>query len=224
VTLRRELSVALRITVVIVVLTGLAYPLGLTAVAAGIFGRPAQGGLVTDARGAVLGAHLIGQSFYRTQTGKNGTVVYVTSTDKAGNVHFAIDPRYFQARPPAGTTSDADGNTVPAYTPAGSGGGNAGPANPALTARIAATIQDFRDNGVSGDLPVDLVTADFTGFDPDISEAAALVQVPMVAKARGLDQARLRRMVTAHVEGRVLGIFGEPHVNVLDLDMALDHA
>jgi K+-transporting ATPase ATPase C chain len=221
VTARRELSVAIRITVVIAVITGLVYPLTMTGVASALFRGGADGGLVTDSRGTVVGAHLIGQSFYRTETDRQGAVHYQTTTDRAGNVHFVIDPRWFQARPPAGTATDADGTTVPAYTPSGSGGSNYGPGNPALVARVAATVQDFRDNGVTGDLPVDLVTADFTGFDPDISEASALVQIPMVARARGGDPSALHRLVEAHVEGRSLGLFGEPHVNVLDLDRAL---
>jgi K+-transporting ATPase ATPase C chain len=221
VTPARELGVALRIALLFAVVTGLAYPLAMTGIASGLFHDRAEGGMVTDGRGTVVGAHLIGQSFYRTETDRQGTVHYRTTTDGGGNVHFVIDPRWFQARPPAGTATDADGNTVPAYTPSSSGGSNYGPGNPALTVRVAATVQDFRDNGVTGALPVDLVTADFTGFDPDISEAAALVQVPMVAAARGLVPAALRRLVEAHVEGRALGLFGEPHVNVLDLDMAL---
>ena len=102
------------------------------------------------------------------------------------------------------------------------GGSNYGPSNPALTARIGATVKDFQDNGLTGDVPIDLVTADFTGFDPDISEAAALYQVPMVAKARQLDPNKLRQVVEDHVDGRSVFIFGEPHVNVLGLNMALD--
>jgi K+-transporting ATPase ATPase C chain len=221
VTAGRELTVALRITLLFAVLAGLAYPLAMTGLAAGLFHGAAEGGLVTDGRGTVVGAHLVGQLFYRTETDRQGTVRYRTTTDRNGNVHFVIDPRYFQARPPAGTVTDAGGGIVPAYTPSGSGGSNHGPGNTALMARVQATIQDFRDSGVTADLPVDLVTADFTGFDPDISPASALVQVPMVATARGLDPAALRRLVETHVEGRALGLFGEPHVNVLDLDMAL---
>jgi potassium-transporting ATPase KdpC subunit len=217
----RELAAALRVTAVLALLTGAVYPLTMTGVASALFRHGADGGLLTDARGTVVGAHLIGQSFYRTATDRQGTVHFQTTTDHAGDVHFVIDPHWFQARPPAGTAVDGDGNTVPAYTPSSSGGGNAGPGNPGLLARVTATIEDFRANGVTGDLPVDLVTADFTGFDPDISEASALVQIPMVATARRVDPAALRRLVEAHVEGRALGIFGEPHVNVLDLDRAL---
>ena len=220
----KELWVALRITLVVALLGGLVYPLVMTGVAQVAFNDKANGGLVKDGAGNVVGAHLIGQSFYQTTKDAAGSVIYKTTADKDGNIHFVIDPRYFQSRPPASAVVDPnDPNAyVPAYNPSSSGGSNYGPSNPALTARIEATVADFRAQGLSGDVPIDLVTADFTGFDPDISEAAALYQVPMVARARGLDPARLRSVVEDHVEGRSLLIFGEPHVNVLDLDLALD--
>ena len=220
----RELSVALRLTLLMAVLTGIVYPVVITGVAQGLFKDKADGQLVTDGTGSVVGSHLIGQSFYQTTRDAAGNLIDKTTTDKDGNVHFVIDPRYFQSRPPAATAPDPNdpNSVVPAYNPSNSGASNDAPSNPALIARIRATVKDFRDNGVTGDIPIDLVTADFTGFDPDISEAAALVQVPMVARARGLDQGRLRQVVEDHVDGRVLGIFGEPHVNVLDLDLALD--
>lgn len=220
----REMWTVLRITLAVAVIGGLLYPLAMTGIAQALFHDKANGQPITDAHGKVVGDRLIGQSYYKTTTDAAGNVIYETTTDKAGNVHFVIDPRYFQSRPPAGAVADPSDPTsmVPAYNPSSSGGSNYGPSNPALTARIAATIQDFRDNGLSGDVPIDLVTADFTGFDPDISEAAALYQVPMVARARGLDAGRLRQVVEDHVEGRSVGVFGEPHVNVLELDIALD--
>ncbi|HET9051277.1 MAG TPA: potassium-transporting ATPase subunit C [Candidatus Dormibacteraeota bacterium] len=220
----KELGVALRITLLVAILGGLLYPLAMTGVAQAAFHDRANGSLVTDAQGNVVGAHLIGQSFYRTTKDAAGNVIFRTTTDKDGNVHFVIDPRYFQSRPPGATATDpADPNAVvPAYNPSASGGSNLGPSNPALTARIEATVADFRAEGVTGDIPIDLVTADFTGFDPDISEAAALVQIPMVARARGLDAGRLLQVVEDHLEGRSLWIFGEPHINVLDLNIALD--
>jgi K+-transporting ATPase ATPase C chain len=223
-TFGRELGIALRVTLAIAVLGGILYPLAMTGVAQALFHDKANGQAITDSKGDVIGDRLIGQSFYKTTKDAAGNLIYQTTTDKSGNVHFVIDPRYFQSRPPAGAVADPnDANRlVPAYNPSSSGGSNYGPSNPALTARIEATVQDFRDNGLTGDVPIDLVTADFTGFDPDISEAAALFQVPMVAKARGLDPGRLRAVVEGHVEGRSLGIFGEPHVNVLELDLALD--
>ena len=220
----KELGVALRITLLIALLGGLIYPVAMTGVAQVLFKDKANGGLISDSSGNIVGAHLIGQSFYQTTKDAAGNLIYKTSTDKAGNVHFVIDPKYFQSRPPATTAPDPnDANAVvPAFNPSSSGGSNYGPSNPALTARIAATVQDFRDNGLTGDVPIDLVTADFTGFDPDISQAGALFQVSMVAKARGLDEGKLRQVVESHVDGRSFWIFGEPHVNVLDLNLALD--
>jgi K+-transporting ATPase ATPase C chain len=204
---------------------GLLYPLAMTGVAQALFKDKANGSLITDSNGNVIGAKLIGQSFYQTTKDASGALIYKTTTDKAGNVHFVIDPKYFQSRPPAGTATDPnDANAVvPAFNPSSSGGSNYGPSNPALTARIEATVQDFHDNGLTGDVPIDLVTADFTGFDPDISEAAALFQVPMVARARNLNPDRLRQVVENNLDGRSLGIFGEPRVNVLMLNLALDH-
>ena len=220
----RELWVALRITLAVALLGGLLYPVVMTGVAQVAFNDKANGSLVKDGSGNVIGAHLIGQSFYQTTKDASGNVIDKTTTDKDGNVHFVIDPKYFQSRPPASAVADPnDPNAwVPAYNPSSTGGSNYGPSNPALIARIEATVADFRAQGLSGDVPIDLVTADFTGFDPDISEAAALYQVPMVARARGLDAGRLRQVVEGHVEGRSLGIFGEPHVNVLELNQALD--
>ena len=220
----RELGRALRITLMIALVGGLIYPVVMTGVAQSLFKDKANGSLITDSSGNVIGAHLIGQSFYKTTKDSAGNVVFQNFTDKQGNVHFVIDPKYFQSRPPAATVPDPSDTKqqLPAYNPSSSGGSNYGPSNPALTARITATVQDFHAQGLTGDVPVDLVTADFTGFDPDISEAAALYQIPMVAKARGLDQAKLRQVVEDHVDGRSFGIFGERHVNVLDLNRALD--
>jgi K+-transporting ATPase ATPase C chain len=220
----KQLGIALRITLMIALIGGLIYPVVMTGVAQAIFKDKANGSLITDNKGNVIGAHLIGQSFYKTTKDAAGNVIFQTTTDKQGNVHFVIDPKYFQSRPPATTVPDPNDPkaVVPAYNPSSSGGSNFGPSNPALTARIGATVQDFHDQGLTGDVPIDLVTADFTGFDPDISEAAALYQIPMVAKARGLDPAKLRQVVEDHLDGRTLGIFGEPRVNVLDLNIAID--
>lgn len=221
----KELGVALRITLAVALIGGLIYPVTMTGVAQLFFKDKANGGLISDSQGNVIGAHLIGQSFYQTTKDAQGNLIYKNTTDKDGNVHFAIDPKYFQSRPPAATQPDPNdpNQNVPLYNPSSSGGSNFGPSNPALTARIKATVQDFQDHGLTGDVPIDLVTADFTGFDPDISEAAALYQIPMVAKARSLDPNTLRQVVEDHVDGRSFLIFGEPHVNVLDLNMALDN-
>jgi K+-transporting ATPase ATPase C chain len=220
----KDLSVAVRIVVLLALITGLAYPVAMTGVAQLLFKDKANGGLITDGSGNVIGAHLIGQSFYQTTKDAGGNVIYKTTTDSSGNVHFVIDPKYFQSRPPAVAVVDPnDANAfVPLYNPASSGASNYGPSNPALTARIGATVQDFQAQGLTGDVPIDLVTADFTGFDPDITEAAALYQIPMVARARNLDAAKLRQVVESHLDGRSVFIFGEPHINVLDLNLALD--
>lgn len=226
--LPREFLIALRFTVVLAAITGLLYPLAMTGVAQGLFRDSANGSLVTGAHGQVIGSSLIGQCFYRTTTAKDGSTVYVTTKDDQGNVIFAVDPRWFQGRP--SFTLDAGGNPLPCNA-ANSTGSNLAPSNPVLVSRVKGYTDYLHSLGVAKNpdgsdapMPVDLVTGDFTGFDPDISEAAALVQVDMVAKARGLDPAALRALVEQHVDGRVLGVFGEPHVNVLSLDMALDHA
>jgi K+-transporting ATPase ATPase C chain len=111
------------------------------------------------------------------------------------------------------------------YAADNSAGSNLGPNNKALVDRAASSARTVRqENGLGPNdpVPVDLVTADFSGIDPDISEAAALLQVDRVARARGLDSARVRALVEKHVQGRILWIFGEPHVNVLEVNMALD--
>ncbi len=115
--------------------------------------------------------------------------------------------------------------TATPYAADNSGGSNLGPNNKALTDRIASSARTARtENGLAPDaqVPVDLVTADFSGFDPDVSEASALLQVDRIANARGLDSARVRSLVEKYTSGRILWVFGEPHVNVLELNMALD--
>jgi potassium-transporting ATPase KdpC subunit len=115
--------------------------------------------------------------------------------------------------------------TATPYAADNSGGSNLGPNNKALIDRVASSARTIRsDNGLPPDaqVPVDLVTADFSGFDPDVSEASALLQVDRVARARGLDPGRVRALVEKYVQGRILWLFGEPHVNVLQLNMALD--
>jgi potassium-transporting ATPase KdpC subunit len=124
--------------------------------------------------------------------------------------------RYFHGRVSATTTPYAADNSA---------GSNLGPNNKALIDRVASSARTIRaDNGLPSDaqIPVDLVTADFSGFDPDVSEASALLQADRVAKARGLDPGRVRALVEKYVQGRILWVFGEPHVNVLQLNMALD--
>ena len=124
--------------------------------------------------------------------------------------------KYFRGRVSATATPYAADNSA---------GSNLGPNNKALIDRVASSARTIRaDNGLPADaqIPVDLVTADFSGFDPDVSEASALLQVDRVAKARGLDPGRVRALVEKYVQGRILWVFGQPHVNVLQLNMALD--
>jgi K+-transporting ATPase ATPase C chain len=226
--LPREALVALRFTLVLAALTGLLYPLAMTGIAQGLFRDKANGSLVSDAHGTVVGSSLIGQCFYRTTTDKSGTTVYQTTKDDQGNTIFAVDTRWFQSRP--SFTVDTNGSPLPCNA-ANSVGSNLAPSNPALVSRVKGYTDYLHSLGVARNpdgsnapMPVDLVTGDFTGFDPDISEAAALAQVGMVATARRLDATVVRGLVEQHVDGRDLVVFGEPHVNVLSLNMALDHA
>lgn len=209
----RHILTSIRLTLVLALVCGLAYPLVMTGIAQGLFHDKADGSLVTDRNGNVVGSSLIGQCFYQTAKDKNGDTVYNTTKDDQGNTIFAIDPRYFQGRYSASGCDAAN-----------SAGSNLGPSNAALISRIKGYSDYLRSLGIAKDqpMPVDLVTGDFTGFDPDISEAAALAQVDMVATARGLAANRVRQLVEQHVDGRDLGVFGEPHVNVLSLNMAID--
>ena len=133
------------------------------------------------------------------------------------------DPKYFWGRLSA--TVDADGKPRP-YNGAASAGSNLGPTNPALVDEVKGRIDALRtaDPGNEAPVPVDLVTSSASGLDPDVSPAAALYQVGRVARARGVDPAQVRALVEKHVTGRELGVFGEPRVNVLALNIALDDA
>jgi potassium-transporting ATPase KdpC subunit len=191
-----ELLRSLRLTLVIAAVTGLIYPFVMTGLAQGLFNHQANGSLVTQ-KGQVVGSSLIGQQF---------------TSDK-----------YFHGRPSA-TVNASTGKPQP-YAADNSAGSNYAPSNQALIDRVSKDVQTVRQqNGLSADqqVPADLVTTDFSGFDPDITEASALLQVNRVAQARSLDPAKVRRLVENHVQGRVLWIFGQPHVNVLDVNMALD--
>jgi K+-transporting ATPase ATPase C chain len=191
-----ELLRSLRLTLVVAAVTGLIYPLVMTGIIQAVFHDQANGSLVTK-NGQVVGSRLIGQQF--------------------------ASPRYFHGRPSA-TVDPSTGKPRP-YAADNSAGSNYGPSNQALIDRVTQGVQTVRDeNGLGSNVqvPVDLVTTDFSGFDPDITEAAALIQVDRVAGARQLSADRVRAVVERHVQGRVLWIFGEPHVNVLDVNMALD--
>ena len=235
--LGRELWVGTRITVVIAVVCGIVYPLVMTGVAQVAFRDKANGSLVTDSKGNVVGSSLIGQCYYKTATDASGNVTYQTVKDKNGNDrYFAVDTRYFQSRPLwlFATTTNSNSTTTtslvqPACNAAASTGSNLGPSSSVLISHVQDYTAYLHSLGVARNpdgsdalMPVDLVTGDFTGFDPDISEAGALAQINMVAAARHVDAAKLRAVVEAHVDGRSLGIFGSPHVNVLSLNMAID--
>ncbi|HZU72738.1 MAG TPA: potassium-transporting ATPase subunit KdpC [Acidimicrobiales bacterium] len=191
-----ELLRSLRLTLVVAAVTGVIYPLAITGVAQGLFPGQANGSLVTR-DGQVVGSALLGQEF--------------------------SSPRYFHGRPSA-TLDPSTGRPLP-YAADNSGGSNLGPSNPALIGRVARDVQAIRQQDrlpADATVPVDLVTTDFSGLDPDISEASALLQVNRVARARHLDPAKVRSLVEHHLHGRLLGVFGEPHVNVLELNLALD--
>jgi K+-transporting ATPase ATPase C chain len=195
--IRNELLRALRVTIVVFVVTGLIYPFVMTGLAQGLFHGQANGGLITK-NGQVVGSTLIGQ--------------YFTS------------PRYFQGRPSATTNLNNSSQAQP-YNAANSGASNYAPSNPALIARVKAEEKAIRkQDGLSPNapVPVDAVTSSFSGVDPDISEAYALLQVNRIASARGLSASRVQALVENNVQGRVLFLFGSPYVNVLQLNMDLD--
>jgi K+-transporting ATPase ATPase C chain len=194
----REIRPAIVLVIILTLITGLVYPLVMTGIAGVLFPNQAQGSLV-EIDGKVVGSSLIGQEF---------------TSDK-----------YFHGRPSATTAPDPNDSskTVPApYNAANSGGSNLGPTNKALIDRVKADVDKLKQENPSAPVPIDLVTTTGSGLDPDISPQGALFQVPRVAKARNIPEDRLRQLVNDHVEGRLLGLFGEPRVNVLALNMALD--
>jgi len=196
----KEIRPAIVLVVILTLITGLVYPLVMTGIAGVIFPRQAQGSLV-EVDGKVVGSALIGQAF--------------------------TSEKYFHGRPSATTAPDPNDSskTVPApYNAANSGGSNLGPTNKALVDRVKADVDKLKAENPSMPVPIDLVTTTGGGLDPHITPEAALFQVPRVAKARNLSEDRVRELVNDHVEGRLLGLLGEPRVNVLALNMALDGA
>ena len=194
----REIRPAIVVLVALTLITGLVYPLAMTGIAGVIFPHQAAGSLI-ERDGKVVGSALIGQEF---------------KSDK-----------YFHGRPSATTAPDpADATkTVPApYNAANSGGSNLGPSNKALIDRVQADLDTLGKENPAAAIPADLVTTSGSGLDPDISPEAAYFQVPRVAKARKLAEDRVRQLVSDYVEDRFLGILGEPRVNVLLLNLALD--
>jgi potassium-transporting ATPase KdpC subunit len=195
----REIRPAIVVLVALTLITGLAYPLAMTGIAEVIFPRQAQGSLI-EQDGKVVGSALIGQVF---------------ESDK-----------YFHGRPSATTAPDPNDSTktVPApYNAANSGGSNLGPSNKALIDRVQGDVDKLKQENPSMPVPQDLVTTSASGLDPHISPEAALFQVPRIAKARNLPEDRVRQLVADNTEGRLFGLLGEPRVNVLQINLALDH-
>jgi K+-transporting ATPase ATPase C chain len=202
----RELLVGLRVTIVMAVFA-LVYTFVITGISQVAFNSNANGSLVT-VNGKVVGSTMIGQSCPQEKFASDGSM------------QITVNPRYFQGR--LSYTDNASTAALQPCNAANSAGSNLGPSNPLLLETTKAAVAAYEAAGVSAPVPIDLVTSDFTGFDPDISEAAALAQVNMVASARGLDGGKLKALVESQLQGRILWVFGEPVVNVLQLNLALD--
>jgi potassium-transporting ATPase KdpC subunit len=194
----KEIRPAIILIIALTLITGLVYPLAMTGIAGVIFPYQAQGSLI-EKGGKVVGSALIGQVFG--------------------------DAKYFHGRPSATNAPDPKDSTKTVdapYNAVNSMGSNYGPTSKALVDRVKADVETLKKENPSAAVPIDLVTTSGSGLDPDISPAAALFQVPRVAKARNLPEASVRALVEAQVEGRTFGLLGEPRVNVLKLNLALD--
>jgi len=196
----KEIRPAIVLVLGLTIITGLVYPLIMTGIAGVLFPYQAQGSLI-EKDGKVIGSELIGQQF---------------ASDK-----------YFHGRPSATLgpdPSDSSKTTGIPYNAANSGGSNLGPTNKALIDRVTGDVNKLKQENPSAQVPIDLVTTSGSGLDPHISPAAAYFQVPRVAKARNMAENAVRNLVAEHIEERTLGVVGEPHVNVLELNLALDKA
>lgn len=187
----KQLMIAVKVTILMALVTGVVYPLLVTGLARAIFPRQSAGSLIRS-NGKTIGSELIGQRFTR--------------------------PEYFHGRPSAAGTDGYDGLS--------SGGSNLGPTNQKLIDRVRQDAQKFRDENPTfkGPLPADLVTASGSGLDPDISPASAAAQVDRVAAARRMSPDAVRKLVADNTEDRQFGVLGEPRVNVLKLNLALDRS
>ncbi len=196
----REIRPAIVLIIALTVITGLFYPLAMTGIAEIIFPTQAQGSLI-EKDGKVVGSALIGQVF--------------------------ADDKYFHGRPSATNAPDPNNSTKTIdapYNATNSMGSNLGPTNKALIDRVKGDVDKLKQENPNAQVPIDLVTTSGSGLDPHISPEAALFQVPRVAKARNMPEDRVKALVQDHVESRTLGFLGEPRVNVLALNMALDQA
>ncbi len=194
----KQIRPAVMMIVLLTIITGLAYPLGMTGIGQLLFPHQANGSLI-EKDGKIIGSDLIGQNF--TSAG------------------------YFHGRPSATSGPDPKDSTktIPApYAADNSIGSNYGPTSKALIARVKSGADALHSENPSAAVPVDLVTSSASGLDPDITPVAAQFQISRIAKARGLSEAAVRQLVASHVDGRLFGIIGEPHVNVLKLNMDLD--
>jgi K+-transporting ATPase ATPase C chain len=196
----REIRPAIILLLALTLITGVIYPFAMTGVAGALFPRQAQGSLI-EKDGKVIGSALIGQEFK--------------------------DDKYFHGRPSATTAPDPNDSTKTVgapYNAANSGGSNLGPTSKALADRVKDDVAKLKAENPDSPVPADLVTTSGSGLDPDISPEAALVQVPRVAKARNMPEERVRELVTQNTKTRFAALLGEPRVNVLELNLALDAA
>lgn len=194
----KEIRPAIVLLVALTLITGLAYPLAMTGLAQVLFPRQANGSLI-ERNGQVVGSALIGQLF-------------------AGDGYFRGRPSATNKPDPADSSKTVDAP----YNAANSMGSNLGPTNKALIERVKGDVDKLKEENAAARVPIDLVTTTGSGLDPHITPDAAVFQVPRVAKTRKMSEDRVRQLVDQHIEGRLLGLLGEPRVNVLVLNMALD--